>query len=105
MSCYPLRPGEADRHLGQAETDKRTTEGPVCGASRWSLYPVAFNPWGGAGPTTRELLFQVLQRGLSDLHGWAQTRRKSEALQGLSLVLARGVAAQLELRCRVVDLA
>ena len=105
LSCYPLRPTEADRHLGNAEAAKREAEGAACGASRWSLYPAAFSPWGGAGPGARHLLFHVLQRGLSDLHGWAQARRRAEALQGLSLVLARSVAAQLELRCRVVDLA
>ena len=69
----------------------------------WGHHPAAYSPWGGEGPAARALLFEVTKRATADLQGWPRTQRMLEIRQGLSLALARGVAAQLALRCPVAE--
>ena len=39
----------------------------------------------------------------ADLEGWSKTQRILEVRQGLSITLARELAGQLALRCKVPD--
>ena len=79
------------------------SEGPMCANSRWSFQPAAFDPWGGMGPSAREILFEIMKRATAEMAGWFKTRRVAEMYQGISLALARHVARQLNLRSRVLD--
>jgi len=72
--------------------------------SGWGFHPASLSPWGGMGPAAKALLFDVFRKASEDLNGWAKQQRIHEAYQGLSLTLARGVARQLGVRCRVLDI-
>ena len=70
---------------------------------RWGLHPVAVSPWGGMGPGTRHLLYEVTKRVKSDTPVQSKEYRTLEVLQLLSMALARQLALQLSLRCRILE--
>lgn len=57
-------------------------------------------PLGGQGPAAKAFLQEVTRRATADLTGWPKIQR---TVEGLSLAPARGVAAQLALRCTVAE--
>jgi hypothetical protein len=67
------------------------------------LSPSRVQPLGwDAGPGAKALLFDIERRISSDPHRVAPpTRKYAEVQEGLSLALARGLARQLALRCKV----
>ena len=69
----------------------------------WGLQPVALSPWGGLGPNARSWLAEVTKRILVDNPSHSTNTRSTEILQTISLTLAREVARQLSLRCRIVE--
>ena len=64
---------------------------------------MACSTWGGEGPGAKRIFHEVLHRATADLQGWQKTERTREIRQALSLTLAREVARQLRVRCRVND--
>ena len=70
---------------------------------RWGLHPAAFTPWGGMGPGTKHLLYEVSKRALSDIPSHSKDFRSLEIYQIISITLAREVASQLAVRCRILD--
>jgi len=102
-ACFPLTYDGAKRHLANAEREKLAKEGPLCAPMKWGFSPVAFSPWGGMGPSAKDLLFGVTKRVVADLPLTCQSARTSELRQTLSLCLVRQVARQLSLRCQVLD--
>lgn len=103
LDAYPLNTEKARRHLNEAEKEKRTKQITQCEAMGWGHHPAAYSPWGGQGNAAKSLLFEVLKRATADQQGWPKTQRILEMRQNLSLTLAREVAKQLSLRCRVLD--
>ena len=103
LDCYPLNPEKARRHLNEAEKAKKAKQFDACDAMGWGHHPAAYSPWGGQGTAARSLLHEVLKRATADQNGWAKTQRILELRQNISVTLAREVARQLALRCRVVD--
>ena len=101
---HPLDLGKVERFLKGEEVRKITAEKDSCDAVGWIFRPAAFTPWGGCGPAARDLLFESGRRAVSDLTGATRSLRLREISQDLSLTLARQVAGQLDLRCRVQDL-
>ena len=69
----------------------------------WECLPMAYSTWGGEGPGAKRVFREVLKRSTADLQGWQRTVRAVEMRQALSLTLAREVARQLRMRCRVND--
>jgi hypothetical protein len=100
---FPLRPGMGKQHLSHAEREKLRKEGPLCAQAAWGFHPAALSPWGGMGPAAKWLLEETLKRITADLPLAAHSARVQEVRQNLSLTLAREVARQLSLRCRVTD--
>ena len=94
---------KAQHHLNDAERAKKTKQLSSCEAMGWAHHPAAYSPWGGQGSAARGLLYEVLKRATADQQGWSKTQRILELRQNLSLTLAREVAKQLSLRCRVQD--
>ena len=103
LDAHPVSLERAKKHLAAAESAKQTKEAASCALMGWGHHPAAYSPWGGEGPAARALLFEVTKRATADLQGWPRTQRMLEIRQGLSLALARGVAAQLALRCRLEE--
>ena len=101
-SLFPLACEKARRHLGQAESAKVTKQGQQCCNAGWAFHPAAFSPWGGMGPGAKSLVFEISKRACADLHGWPRSQRLREIRGALSLALARGVAAQLSSRLKVI---
>ena len=101
----PLSLEKGKRHLAAAEDAKFTQEQRVraCETMRWGLTPAAFSPWGGMGPHARDLLFNTIKRATADTQGFTKDTRTREIKEALSFSLARQVAQQLSLRCRVLD--
>ena len=89
--------------MAAAEKTKTRVEGPLCAAVQWGFHPVALSPWGGMGPQARWLLEETTKRITVDLPMSAHSVRVNEVKQGLSMTLAREVARQLALRCRLTD--
>jgi hypothetical protein len=58
---------------------------------------------GGQGPKCKWLIEEITKRVTADLPMAAHASRATELRQNMSLTLAREVARQLSLRCRVVD--
>ena len=100
---YPLQPGIGKAHMAAAERANVVKEGPLCVTVCWGFHPAAFSPWGGMGPQARWLLEETTKRITADLPMAAHSARVAEVRQNLSLTLAREVARQLALRCRVID--
>jgi len=100
---YPLNLDRARRHLNNAEKDKRAKQLHQCETVGWGHHPAAYSLWGGQGSAAKALLFEVLKRATADQQGWPKTQRILELRQNLSLTLAREVAKQLSLRCRLLD--
>ena len=103
LDCFPLNIERAKRHLNEKEKDKKSKQLAQCEAMGWGHHPAAYSPWGGQGTAARSLLFEVLKRATADQQGWAKTQRILELRQNLSITLAREVAKQLSLRCRVLE--
>ena len=103
LEQWPLSPEKARRHLGEAEKAKVGRESDSCARLGWGHHPTAYFPWGGEGAGAAALLREVLARVSADLVGWPKISRIVEVRHGLSFTLARGVAAQLAIRCRVVE--
>ena len=101
--AYPLNLDHARRHLVQAEKDKQNQEGPLCASVGCGFHPAEYSPWGGMGPSARWLLQEVTKRITVDLPHASHSLRAAELRQTLSLALAREVARELALRCRVID--
>ena len=105
--CFPLAHDKAKRHLSQAEDQKMAKERSTLAATsmRWGLHPAAVSPWGGGGmgPGTRHLLYEVTKRVKSDTPIQSKEYRTLEVLQMLSMALARQLALQLSLRCRILE--
>ena len=80
-----------------------TKERESCEAVGWGLHLAPYNPWGGQGPAATALLKEVLMRATADLEGWPKIHRMMEIRQGISMTLARSVAAQLSLQCVVYE--
>ena len=99
---FPLQPGVGKTHLGVAEREKMRLEGPLCAEVNWGFHPVALSPWGGMGPSAKWFLQETCKRVTTDLPLAAHSARVGEVRQGLSITLAREVARQLLLRCRVI---
>ena len=55
------------------------------------------------GPSAKSLLFEVKKRALSDTPRHSKETRELELHQNISITLAREVARQLSLRCRIVE--
>ena len=102
MCAFPLSEEKARRHLAQEEHGKTSRQGPQCGAAAWGFHPAAYNPWGGQGPGAKSLLFTVTKRACADLLGWSRAEKAREIKFALATALAKGVAAQLALRLKVV---
>ena len=101
---YPLQPGVVSSQLAAAEKAKTRVEGPLCVAVQWGFHPVALSPWGGGmGPQARWLLEETTKRITVDLPMSAHSVRVNEVKQGLSMTLAREIARQLALCCRLTD--
>lgn len=103
LDCYPLSPERARRHLSDIEAKKTALQKDMCHQMGWGHHPAGYSPWGGQGAHARSLLYEVLRRATADLVGWAKAQRLAELRQNLALTLAREVARQLSLRCRVID--
>ena len=103
LDAHPVSLEQARRYLSQAEADKKKKEVPSCLAMGWGHHPAAYSPWGGQGPAAKALLHDVCRRATADLEGWPKTQRMLEIRQGISLSLARGVASQLAMRCRISE--
>ena len=107
LDCYPLNPENSRnsrRHLNEAEKKaKRVKQSPSCDAMGWAHHPAAYSPWGGQGAAAKGLLHELLKRATADQQGWPKVQRILELRQNLSLTLAREVAKQLAMRCRVLD--
>ena len=103
LAHQPLVLKNVVQHGRHEEAAKLASEGPMCAQSRWAFQPAAFNPWGGMGPSAKEILFEITKRATAELEGWLKTRRVAEIYQGISLALARHVARQLHLKSRVLD--
>ena len=58
---------------------------------------------GGMGPGARHLLYEVSKKAMSDTPVQSKEFRKLELYQLLSMALARQVASQLSLRCRILE--
>ena len=101
---HPLDLSKVERFCKGEEARKIDEEKVSCDAVGWIFRPAAFTPWGGCGPAARDLLFETGRRAVSDLSGATRALRLREITQDLSLTLARQVAGQLDLRCRVQDL-
>ena len=108
LSQHPINVRNAARHCKRAEIAKAQAEGDLCQRAGWGFVPVAFSPWGGAGPNARALLHEIGKRATTHLSGWPKQRCLRELHENLSLTLAREVVRQLSLRNRVqecIDLA
>ena len=103
LSQHPLNARNAARHCKRAEDAKLQAEGDLCQQAGWGFTPMAFSPWGGAGPNAKGLLHEVGRRATAHLSGWPKERRLREIHENLSLTLAREVVRQLSLRNRVQD--
>ena len=103
--CMPLNLETAKRHLAAAEDAKFAQERRVgaCAAMRWALTPAAFSPWGGMGPHARDLLGLTTKRMTADTTGFSTEARTREIRETISFAIAREVAQQLALRCRITD--
>ena len=103
--CYPLSLDRAKRHLTLAEDQKYSQERQTLAATtmRWGLLPAAFSLWGGMGTGAKHLLFEVTKRAKSDTPVQSKEFRNLEILQHLSMALARQLASQLSLRCRILE--
>ena len=101
LDCYPLSLHKAKRHLHVAEGEKIAENEPRCSAVGWGCHAVAYSPWGGQGPGAKALLHEVMRRATADLEGWPKAAKIAEHTQAISLALAREVARQLRVRCRV----
>ena len=91
------------QHLSLAEWEKIRKEGPLCAQAVWGFHPAALSPWGGMGSAAKWLLDETLKRITADLPLAAHSARVQEIKQKISITLAREVARQLSLRCRVSD--
>jgi hypothetical protein len=103
LSQHPLNVRNAARHCQRAEAAKTQAEGDLCLRAGWGFLPMAFSPWGGAGPHARALLHEFGKRATAHLAGWPKLRRLREINENLSLTLAREVVRQVSLRNRVQD--
>ena len=103
LDPYPLSLEKAKRHLNEAEKAKRAKQLSSCHAMGWGHHPAAYSPWGGQGTAARSLLYEVLKRATADQQGWSKPQRILEMRQNISMTLAREVAKQLSLRCRVQE--
>jgi hypothetical protein len=103
LDQYPLTPGTARKHVSLAENAKSAHNQASCDHMRWECCPMAYSVWGGEGPGAKRVFYEVLRRATADLQGWQKTERAAEMRQALSLTLAREVARQLPVRCRVND--
>ena len=100
LEAYPLSVPKAKRHLNDAETAKRA-QLPLCETMGWGHHPAAYSLWGGAA--ARSLLFEVLRRATADQQGWAKTQRILDLRRILAVTLAREVAKQWAVHCRVLE--
>ena len=100
--AFPLSLEKAKRH-NEAEKAKKAKQLSSCHAMGWGHHPAAYSPWGGQGTAARSLLYEVLKRATADQQGWSKTQRILEMRQNISMTLAREVAKQLSLRCRVQE--
>ena len=58
---------------------------------------------GGMGPGARHLLYEVTKRAMSDTPVQTKDFRTLEIQQLLSFALAKQVAQQLSVRCRILE--
>ena len=101
--CHPLSLEKSKRFLPDAEGSKRSKEGSQCQSAGWGFHPAAFSPWGGLGPGAKTLWFAISKKLSPDLQGWPKKQAIKEQVAGVSLALARALAKQLGLRCKVAD--
>jgi hypothetical protein len=103
LDCQPLSVAGAKTHLREKEADKVRKYRALSADVGWGFHPAAYSPWGGQGPGAATLLHEVCRRACADADGWSRQTRSREIRQALSLTLAREVAHQLDLRCRVEE--
>ena len=103
LAAFPLHPERTKRHLNDAEKEKRAKNEPNCNAVGWQFQPAAYSPWGGQGSGAKQLMYEVLKRATADLDGWPKIQKSQHIRANLRIALARQVARQLALRCRVQD--
>ena len=103
--AFPLTIDVGKRHLTLAEHAKQAQERreSTCAAMRWAYQPAAFSPWGGMGPSAKNLYYEATKKLVTDTPASMLEARHSEIRQALSLTLARQVARQLSLRSRALE--
>ena len=103
LDDYPLSIQKARRKLKDAESSKKASQLATCEAQGWGHHPAAYSPWGGQGPSAKAFMEEVMRRATADLEGWPKMKKIMELREGLSVTLARQVASQLSIRCRVLE--
>jgi hypothetical protein len=100
---YPLSQEQTARHLKTAEKRKLDKHAASCTRMGWGAHPMAFSPWGSAGPLAKSMTQEILKRSVADLEPDCRGIRVQELRQNLSITLARSLARQLSLRDRVLE--
>ena len=102
-SHWPLKMEKVTRCLRDAEATKEGSGGVRCANRGWGFVASAFSTWGMAGPGARFILGEVIKRATNGLTGHSAAEKASSIRRMVSITLARGVAAQLRGRDRVLD--